>query len=108
MINFYKTINNALIEIDCIQHGCWVSVIEPTDEEIRMLIEDYGIDNGFVRSSLDEEESSRVELEETQTLRITSYNVCYTKLLRNPVRRCSSSSSAQAGNRTPSSPRRSR
>jgi len=68
MINFYKTINNAVIQIDKIEIGCWVSVIEPTEDEIRLIIEKYGIDNGFVRSSLDEEESSRVELEETQTL----------------------------------------
>lgn len=68
MINFYKTINNAVIEIDNIELGCWVSVIEPTEDEIRLLIEKYGIDNGFVRSSIDEEESSRVELEEKQTL----------------------------------------
>mgnify|MGYP001614404025 CR=1 FL=1 len=70
MINFYKTINNALIEIDKIEPGCWVSVVEPTQDEVKMLIEDYKLDSGFVKSSLDEEESSRVEIEETQTLLI--------------------------------------
>lgn len=70
MINFYKTINNALIEIDKIEPGCWVSVVEPTQDEVKMLIEDYNLDSGFVKSSLDEEESSRVEIEETQTLLI--------------------------------------
>jgi len=68
MINFYKTVNNVVIKIDEIEDGCWVSVIEPSEEEIKFLIEGYGIDSGFVRSSLDEEESSRVELEETQSL----------------------------------------
>ena len=70
MINFYKTINNALIEIDKIEPGCWVSVIEPTQDEVKMLIENYKLDSGFIKSSLDEEESSRVEIEETQTLLI--------------------------------------
>lgn len=70
MINFYKTINNALIEIDKIEPGCWVSVVEPTQDEVKILIEDYKLDSGFVKSSLDEEESSRVEIEETQTLLI--------------------------------------
>ncbi len=68
MINYYKTINNVVIEIDNIEAGCWVSAVEPTDEEIKKLINEYGLDHGFVRSSLDEEESSRVELEENQTL----------------------------------------
>jgi magnesium transporter len=68
MINYYKTINNTLIEIDKIEPGCWVSVVEPTQEEIKILTEEYQIDAGFVKSSLDEEESSRVEIEEKQTL----------------------------------------
>lgn len=68
MINFYKTINNAVIEIDDIENGCWVSVVEPTEEEIKKLINEYGLDVGFIKSSLDEEESSRVEIEENQTL----------------------------------------
>lgn len=68
MINFYKSINNLIVEIDQLEVGCWVSVIEPTEEEIRTLINEYGIDSGFIRSSLDEEESSRVEIDETQTL----------------------------------------
>jgi len=33
-----------------------------------MLIEDYGLDSGFVKSALDEEESSRIEREDDQTL----------------------------------------
>ncbi len=48
--------------------GCWVSVVDPTAKEMQMLIENYGLDSGFIKSSLDEEESSRVEREEDQTL----------------------------------------
>ena len=33
-----------------------------------MLIEEYGLDSDFIKSALDEEESSRVEREDTQTL----------------------------------------
>lgn len=53
---------------DKFSEGCWVSVISPTPQEIKELIEDYGIDSGFVKSSLDEEESSRIEREDDQTL----------------------------------------
>ena len=68
MINYFKTINNTIIETDKLENGCWVSVVEPTQEEINILTDEYGIDTGFIKSSLDEEESSRVEIEETQTL----------------------------------------
>ena len=67
MVSYYKTVANRLIEIDSIINGCWVSVVDPTAQERKMLIEEYGLDSDFLKSSLDEEESSRVEQEEKQT-----------------------------------------
>lgn len=68
MIHFYKTINGKLTALEAAEPGCWISVYEPTANEIKSLTADYGLDVGFVRSSLDEEESSRVEREDGQTL----------------------------------------
>ncbi|MBQ8515255.1 MAG: magnesium transporter CorA family protein [Ruminococcus sp.] len=68
MIEYYKTVDGRLRPIEGMQPGCWVSVVDPTAKEMKMLIEDYGLDSGFLKSSLDEEESSRVEREENQTL----------------------------------------
>lgn len=68
MINFYTSENGILTKCDQPVAGCWVSVVEPTPQEIKELIEDYGLDSGFVKSSLDEEESSRIEREDNQTL----------------------------------------
>lgn len=68
MIEYYKTEGGRLRELDKMEPGCWVSVVDPTAKEMKMLIEDYGLDSGFIKSSLDEEESSRVEQEENQTL----------------------------------------
>ena len=68
MVSYYKTVANRLIEIDSIINGCWVSVVDPTAQERKMLIEEYGLYSDFLKSSLDEEESSRVEQEEKQTL----------------------------------------
>lgn len=70
MLNFYKTIDNKICRIDSLQDGCWVNVVSPDEEEIRYLIEDLKLDSGFVRSSLDEEESSRIESEDDQVLMI--------------------------------------
>lgn len=68
MINFYKTIDNQIKLIDEYEVNCWVNVVSPTQSEIDYLINELNLDYGFVKSSLDEEESSRIEKEEEQTL----------------------------------------
>lgn len=68
MIKYFNAENGRMSEIDERENGCWVSVIDPTPQEIKMLIDDFGLDSGFVKSSLDEEESSRIEREDEQTL----------------------------------------
>ena len=68
MINFYCYENGILKQCDAPKAGCWVSVVDPTPQEVRELIEDYGLDSGFVKSAIDEEESSRIEREDDQTL----------------------------------------
>ena len=79
MINYYTSDNGRLDPLDSIESGCWVSVIDPTPQEIKMLIDDFGLDSGFVKSSLDEEESSRIEREDDQTLIIVDTPVASTE-----------------------------
>ncbi|SDN62488.1 magnesium transporter CorA family protein [Acetanaerobacterium elongatum] len=68
MITFFKTENNRLEQLDTIAEGCWVNVVSPDEKEISYLVDTLKLDNGFVRSSLDEEETSRIESEDDQTL----------------------------------------
>ena len=68
MISYYKTVQNHLVECSTPEPGSWVSVVDPTAQERKMLIEEFGLDSDFIKSALDEEESSRVEREDTQTL----------------------------------------
>ena len=69
MIKFYVSAETGILtECSEATPGCWVSVVEPTAQEVRELVEVYGLDSGFVKSSLDEEESSRIEREDDQTL----------------------------------------
>ncbi len=68
MIKYYKTVGNRLELMEKAAAGCWVSVVSPDEQEIEFLISQFGLDAGFVRSSLDEEESSHVEIEDEQTL----------------------------------------
>ena len=64
MINIYKTEGPRVIPQDRLSPGCWVNVSGPTQQEIAYLTGELGLDEGFVRSSLDEEESSRIEAED--------------------------------------------
>jgi len=64
MLNYYKTVENRLLEIPALEEGCWVSAIAPTEEEIAFLVRALRIDPDFVRAALDEEESSRVDTDD--------------------------------------------
>lgn len=75
MLKFYKTENNRIIEIDTIEVGCWVSAIAPTEAEISRLENDLGIERDFISSALDEEEPTRIEIEDNQTLIVMDYPI---------------------------------
>lgn len=75
MLKFYKTEGNTIIETDVLEAGCWVSAVAPTESEISLLETELGIDRDFIRSALDEEETSRIENEDGQTLIVLDYPV---------------------------------
>lgn len=68
MINYYKTIDGKITKIGNYEKECWIRCVSPTEEEISYLISNYGIEPEFVRSSLDEEESSHIDHENNTTL----------------------------------------
>lgn len=68
MVNYYKTINNRVEAIDQIEPGCWISLLNPSRQEVDDIKMALDVDAGFINSGLDEEETSRVEVEEGQTL----------------------------------------
>ncbi len=48
--------------------GCWVSLVYPTEAEILHVSETLHIEPAILRAALDEEETSRIETEDEQTL----------------------------------------
>ncbi len=75
MLKYYKTEGSAIAEIEKLEPGCWVSAVAPTESEISLLETELGVDRDFIRSALDEEETSRIESEEGQTLIVLDYPV---------------------------------
>ena len=70
MIKYYKTIADRTVAIQEYSPCCWVNCISPTEEEINYLIGKFALDPEFVRSALDEEESSHVDSENNNVLMI--------------------------------------
>ncbi len=68
MIEYFKTNNGSIRQIEECCHGAWVCVTAPTQEEIKKLSEEFSVDPDFFRYSLDEEETSRVEKDDDVTL----------------------------------------
>ena len=66
MLKYYKTVDGKILQLAEEESGCWIRVIRPTPQETEHLVTDLGLDAGFVSSSLDEEEASRIEQEEDQ------------------------------------------
>ena len=75
MLNIYKTCENCLNEISMFEKGSWVSLIDPTKEEINRVVEELKIDPDLLKAALDEEETARFEAEEGQSLIIVDIPV---------------------------------
>ncbi|MCI6681143.1 magnesium transporter CorA family protein [Parafannyhessea umbonata] len=72
MIEYYKTSHEVAADgtkvpftgrVDAPVRGCWISVVAPTQEERRWMLEELHVNPEFVTSALDDEETSRVDLD---------------------------------------------
>lgn len=68
MLNILRTDGGILSELDDFEPGVWVNMTAPTIEESKRVSEHYGVDIIDIRAALDDEESSRVDLEDGYTL----------------------------------------
>lgn len=68
MLRIFKTIEGSIHEVNEPQEGCWIAMTNPTATEIFEISESYGIEVDDLRASLDEEERSRIEVEDNYTL----------------------------------------
>ena len=68
MVRMFRTSDGAIHEIQEPQDGCWVALTNPTATEIFEISEQFQIEVDDLRAPLDEEERSRIEVEDTYTL----------------------------------------
>lgn len=70
MISIYKTLDETgtLQAIDSIEPGCWINIVAPSDEDILLISKKTGVSLEFLRSALDEEETSRIDMEDNNLL----------------------------------------
>ena len=68
MIRIFKTIDGKMHQMEEACEGCWVALTNPTATEIFEICNRFQIEVDDLRAPLDEEERSRIEVEENYTL----------------------------------------
>ena len=70
MVEYFKSDARFLSPLPAFEPGCWINLVRPSSEEVTHVLAVTGVEEDFLRAALDPEESSRVEVEEEQTLLI--------------------------------------
>lgn len=66
MLKIYNTDikTNKFEEVSEFSKGCWINMVNPSEEEIKRVCESLKIQDDFIRASLDFEEKARIDEEE--------------------------------------------
>ena len=68
MIRIFKTTDSGIRKVAVAEEGCWIALTNPTAEELSTTADQFNIDVDDLKSPLDEEERSRIEVEDNYTL----------------------------------------
>lgn len=71
MIQIYKSeseLNSNLKMIDTIESGSWINIVAPSDEELILISKKTGVSLDFLKAALDDEETSRIDMEDDSLL----------------------------------------
>ena len=69
MVEIFKTMEDkTFIRIDNPEKDCWISMTNPTPQEISQISEECQLEEDVLRAALDPEERARLEVEEEYTL----------------------------------------
>ena len=71
MIEIFKSDRHGkLIKIDNITSGCWINMVNPSKSDIEFVQSKTNVETEFFEAALDDEESSRIDIENDDTLLI--------------------------------------
>ncbi|GKU27724.1 magnesium transporter CorA family protein [Clostridium folliculivorans] len=71
MIQIYKSVSDVdptLRNLDNIEPGCWINLVAPSDEELLLISKKTSVPIEFLRAPLDDEEASRIDIEDANML----------------------------------------
>ena len=75
MIGFYVSASGAVKKAEQFEEGCWINMVNPTEDEILTAVRLTGAEPAFIKAALDDEETSRIDTEDDQTLIIVDVPV---------------------------------
>ena len=64
MISYFKSEDGRVGQIDAIEPGCWVDILEPSASERQWLLQELEIVPEFVQAAFDDEETAHIDLDE--------------------------------------------
>lgn len=68
MIKYFLTTPDGTHQIDAPAPGCWISLVSPTDEELRSVSEYRSLDMDILKAALDLDERSRIDADDGYTM----------------------------------------
>ena len=68
MMEIFKTVNDKLIKTEQVDNGVWINLVGPNEAEIAMVCSALKLECDYLKAALDEEVSSRIEVDEGVTL----------------------------------------
>ncbi|MFB0921728.1 MAG: magnesium transporter CorA family protein [Oscillospiraceae bacterium] len=68
MVKYYLSRNSHLETIDSPAPGCWISMIGPSEAELRKTSAEFELDNDVLKAAMDAYERSRIETDDNYTM----------------------------------------
>lgn len=68
MMTIHKTVEGKMTQLSSVTDGCWVNLINPSEDELKTVAATLAVEPAFLRAALDEEETSRIDKEDGSTL----------------------------------------
>ena len=70
MYRIFKSTTTGIaeLELEALEKGIWIDIVSPSSEELKEIAAKTGIQMDFLSAALDDEEKSRIEIEQDQML----------------------------------------